>query len=307
MEHFEVIIIGGGSAGLAASVALARSLRSVLVIDNEQPRNAPASHAHNLLGQEGSNPLELLQRGRKEVQGYGVKIISGTADTLTGTIDDGFRVSVDGREYTCERVVLATGLKDHLPQVQGLDRAWGTSAIHCAYCHGWEVRDKELLIIGCGPMSPHQAMMFQQLSSKVTFINHAPAELSAEGAAILEDLSIPKVDQRVKSLHFDGSGELKSATLNNGAALPAQAVVVATRMHANAELFESLGGQVTTHPLGAFISVSEMGATDIPGVYAAGNASNLAAMVMSAAASGTLAGASINADLLNSKLERSRA
>ncbi|WP_159609203.1 NAD(P)/FAD-dependent oxidoreductase [Glutamicibacter sp. JC586] len=306
MEHFEAIIIGAGSAGLAASVALARSLRSVLIIDEGQPRNSPALHAHNLLGQEGSNPLEVLKRGREEAQGYGVKIINGAATALTGSLSDGFRVTVDERSYTCERVVLATGLTDRLPQISGLQHAWGSSAIHCAYCHGWEVRDKELLIIGCGPMSAHQAMMFQQLSSKVTFINHDPSELSHEGAAILEALDIPRVDQKVSALEFNDSGELTAAKLENGEAIPAHTVVVASRMEANADLFQSMGGVVTDHPLGTFIGVNDTGATSIPGVYAVGNASNLGAMVMSAAASGTLAGAAINADLLNSKLERSK-
>ena len=157
MEHFEVIIVGGGSAGLAASIALARSRRNVLVIDEGHPRNAPAQHAHNVLGQEGTSPLQLLERGRAEAENYGVKIIVGAVDSLSGSLEQGFTVNVDQRAFTADRIVLATGLKDELPKIPGLQEAWGTSAIHCAYCHGWEVRDQEILVIGCGPMSAHQA------------------------------------------------------------------------------------------------------------------------------------------------------
>jgi len=305
VEHFEAIIIGGGSAGLAASVALARSRRSVLVIDEGQPRNAPAQHAHNLLGQEGISPLELLERGRAEAQNYGARVTAGTVNSLSGTIENGFTVRTENQEFSAERIVLATGLKDELPKISGLQQAWGTSAIHCAYCHGWEVQDQEILVIGCGPMSSHQAMMFQQLSSKITFINHDPSALSDDGAALLADLGIPVVNHSIQELEFDQAGQLNAAKLDNGELLAAQSVVVASTMNVNAELYLALGGKLTEHPLGTFIQTNETCATEIPGVYAVGNASNLGAMVMAAAASGTLAGAAINADLLNAKLGKS--
>jgi len=302
MEHFEVIVIGGGSAGLAASIALGRSRRSVLVIDEGQPRNAPAQHAHNVLGQEGISPLELLERGRTEAQEYGVRIINSAVDSLTGSLNDGFAVRVADQEFSAERIVLATGLKDELPQIPGLEQAWGTSAIHCAYCHGWEVRDQEIIVIGCGPMSAHQAMMFQQLSSKITFVDHDPSELNEEGTNLLAKLGIPVVRQSIAQLAFDQTGQLESVKLENNEELTAQSVIVASRMNANADLYLALDGALTEHPLGTFIKVNETGATDVPGVYAVGNASNLGAMVMAAAASGTLAGAAINAELLNAKL-----
>ncbi|UYQ76107.1 NAD(P)/FAD-dependent oxidoreductase [Glutamicibacter sp. JL.03c] len=305
MEHFEVIIVGGGSAGLAASVALARSRRNVLVIDEGRPRNAPAQHAHNVLGQEGISPLQLLERGRAEAENYGAKIVAGAVDSLTGSLEQGFTVNVDQQAFTAERIVLATGLKDELPKIPGLQEAWGTSAIHCAYCHGWEVRDQEILVIGCGPMSAHQAMMFQQLSSKITFINHDPNELSEESAALLSRLEIPLVNQSVAALEFDSDGQLAAAKLDNNERLRAQSVIVASRMNVHGELYQALGGKLEEHPLGTHIKVNETGATEVPGVYAVGNASNLSAMVMAAAASGTLAGAAINADLLNAKVTQS--
>lgn len=307
MEHFEAIVIGGGSAGLAAAIALGRSRRTVLVIDEGKPRNAAAQHAHNILGNEGINPLDLLARGRQEAMSYGVQIIEGTVDDLSGSLDTGFNVTTSGQTFSAERIVLATGLVDDLPAIPGLARAWGDTAIHCAYCHGWEVRDQEILVLGIGPMSTHQAMMFSQLSPNITFINHAPGALNDENRAILGALELPVIEQSVQAINFDAQGNLDSVKLADGQQISAQALVVASQMNAQASLFLSLGGQLAEHPLGTFIQVNEMGATALPGVYAAGNASNPGAMVMAAAASGTIAGAAINADLLGHQLTKTQA
>lgn len=302
MEHFEAIVIGGGSAGLAAGVALARSRRSVLIIDEGKPRSAPASHAHNVLGQEGTNPLDLLDRGRNEALSYGARFISSTVSRLTGSLESGFMVTLPEQSFSAERIVLATGLRDDLPVIPGLQQAWGESAIHCAYCHGWEVRDQEIVVLGCGPMSTHQAVMFQQLSPKITFLNHEPAALDEDGRATLSALGIPVIEGSAQSLDFNELGALSSVTLASGATLSAEAVIVASRMNAQADLFLQLGGSLSENPMGTYIEVDQMGATGIPGIYAAGNISSVGAMVMAAAAAGTMAGAAINADLLNSSL-----
>lgn len=307
MEHYEAIVIGGGSAGLAAAIALGRSRRTVLVIDEGKPRNAAAQHAHNILGNEGINPLDFLSRGRHEAMNYGVQIIQGAVDGLSGSMKTGFRVTMSGQAFSGDRIVLATGLVDDLPAIPGLARAWGDTAVHCAYCHGWEVRDQEILVLGIGPMSTHQAMMFSQLSPNVTFINHTPAALNDENRATLAALEIPVIEQAVQAIDFDAQGNLDSVTLADGRKVNAQALVVASQMNAQASLYLSLGGQLAENPLGTFIQVNEMGATALPGVYAAGNASNLGAMVMAAAASGTVAGAAINADLLGSRLAKAPA
>ncbi|GGL89093.1 NAD(P)/FAD-dependent oxidoreductase [Glutamicibacter protophormiae] len=311
MEHYDAIIIGGGSAGLAAAVALGRSRRSVLVIDTNKPRNARASHAHNVLGQEGISPQHLLELGRSEAEHYGARIVTEEAEHLTGSIEDGFTVKTDTSEYSSSRIVLATGLTDDLAGIPGLREAWGVSAIHCAYCHGWEVRDQAVAVLGVGPMSIHQALLFAQLSSRVVFINHQPNVLSEENRATLDKLGVPIVESRIARLRVNGDGQLEGVELSNGDLVDAQAAVVASRMNANAGLYQQLGGQLQEHPLGTFIQVSEMGLTGIPGVYAAGNAANLGAMVMAAAASGTVAGAALNADLaissLNSELNKMHA
>ncbi len=303
MENFDAIIIGGGSAGLAASIALGRSRRSTLVIDANEPRNARAAHAHNVLGQEGISPLQLLDQGRNEAVHYGAQIITDQAVRVEGSSLNGFTVHTETAAYKASRIVLATGLTDQLEEIPGLREAWGISAIHCAYCHGWEVRDQSVAVLGLGPMSSHQALLFAQLSDRVTFVNHHPEHLSAENREILNKSGVVIVEGQVQQLRVDEHGQLDGMILANGDLLDAQAAVVSSRMIANSELYLQLGGTFKDHPMGTFIPVNEMGATDVPGVYATGNAANLGAMVMAAAASGTVAGAALNGDLALERLD----
>lgn len=302
MENFDVIIVGAGVAGISAATALARSKRSVLVIDAGSPRNAPSASAHNVLGMEGLSPWEILQQAREQAANYGVQFSSAQVQELNGSLESGFNVHCTDSTYTAARIVLATGLKDILPEIPGLREAWGKSVLHCPYCHGWEVRDQRIAILGIGAMSTHQAQLFAQLSDRVSYINHAPEMLTADHRKILAALDIPVLEARVTSLDVESSGQLKRLNLSTGQTLSMDAVVVMSRMEANAGLYEALGGVLSEHPMGTHIAVNQMGATEIPGVYAAGNVAELGAMVLAAAASGVSAGAGINYDLITNKV-----
>ena len=164
MTRYDVVVIGGGAAGLNGALMLARSRRSVLVVDAGAPRNAPASGVHGLLGREGTPPGELLATGRAEVRGYGGRVETGE---VTGGAADGggFAVTLaDGRRVRARRLLVTTGLTDELPDVPGLRERWGREVLHCPYCHGWEVRDQAIGVLASGPMSVHQALLFRQLS-----------------------------------------------------------------------------------------------------------------------------------------------
>ncbi|GGJ65816.1 NAD(P)/FAD-dependent oxidoreductase [Glutamicibacter ardleyensis] len=297
MENFDAIIIGGGSAGLAASIALGRSRRKVLVVDEGNPRNAVSAHAHNVLGHEGISPQDLIALGRAEAVSYGVEFVSAHIQSVRGSLEEGFEISTNSSQWTARRIVLATGARDVLPEIPGLQQAWGVSALHCPYCHGWEVRDQQIAILGVSEMSTHQALLFSHLSDKVTFINHAPQKLSAENRALLSALEIEVLDSPVTTLEVSDSGQVRSLSLEDGSTLDVQAVVVASQVTANASLYLELGGELDENPMGTFISVEQMGATKIPGVYAAGNIANVGAMIGASAAAGTMAGAFINAEL----------
>ncbi len=161
-QVYDVVIVGGGAAGLSGALALGRSRRSVLVIDAANPRNAPAGHVHNYLGREGTPPLELLEIGRGEVAQYGADVTVARVDTvrpwdLPGT---GFVVTTrDGREVLARRRLAASGATDVLPDVPGWADRWGRDVLHCPYCHGWEVRDRAIAVLATNGMAVHQARL----------------------------------------------------------------------------------------------------------------------------------------------------
>ncbi len=183
----DVAVVGGGAAGLAAAVALGRSLRSVVVVDAGEPRNAPAAHAHNVLGREGIGPLDLLAAGREEARGYGVRFLADRVVTADREVA-GFRLGLlGGSGVRARRLLLATGLVDELPEVPGLRRWWGTGVLHCPFCHGYEVRGQHVGVLGSRPGSLHQVLLFRALTDRVTFFRQdldVPPETAAQFRAL---------------------------------------------------------------------------------------------------------------------------
>lgn len=301
-DRYEVVVVGGGPAGLSAAVALARSRRSMLVIDAGSPRNAPAGHVHNYLARESTPPAELLAAGRTEVAHYGgelrdARVTSAKAD------GDGFRVELDdGSSVRGRRLLLATGLTDELPDVPGLAERWGRDVLHCAYCHGWEVRDQAIGVLATGPMAVHQAQLFRQLSSDVTLFLHTAPELSEEDRRGLDARRVAVVEGEVTGLEVTDD-RLTGVRLSSGAVVPREALVVAPRFTAQADLARDLGLEpeelvVNGYVVGSSVPSEPTGATTVPGVWVAGNVADLQAQVITSAAAGLKVGAQINADLV---------
>ena len=296
----DVAIIGGGAAGLAAAVALGRSLRSVVLIDAGTQRNLPSDHAHNVLGREGVAPSMLIAAGRVEAAGYGVELVDDTVVAVDRTADEsnGRRFSVrlaSGRTVVARRILLTTGLVDELPAIGGLAAAWGATVLHCPYCHGWEVRGQRIAILATGPMAEHQALLFRRLSDRVTAFDHAG--ILDEGALRrLAAMDVGVVDGPVEEVRV--TGRQVQSVMVGSTAHGVDAVVVGPRMHARADVFTMLGGTVSEHPLGSVVDVDPMGRTAVDGVWAAGNVCDLSAMVGTAAGAGVKVGAAINADLI---------
>ncbi|UEA60368.1 NAD(P)/FAD-dependent oxidoreductase [Gordonia otitidis] len=297
----DTLVIGGGPAGLAAAIALARSLRSVSVIDSGHQRNASAQGAHNVLGREGIAPLELLRAGRREAESYGAQIVSGEVNSVTRVVsgtDVAFdAILADGSTVRARRLLLASGLVDELPDVDGLAPLWGRDVLHCPYCHGYEVRGTRIGILGTGPSAMHQTLLFRQLSPRVALIDQGMPPLSDDERAQLNALGVDLVAGRMRQLATNTSGRLRAAVFDDGRELELDTLVVAPRFVARGELYESLGGRLTETPMGRFIPTGPGGRSPIDGVWAAGNSADLAAMVGASAAAGTQAGGMINADL----------
>ncbi|WP_461189587.1 NAD(P)/FAD-dependent oxidoreductase [Arthrobacter sp. Z4-13] len=298
--RYDVVIIGGGAAGLSAATTLARALRSVLVIDSRSPRNAPAAGVHGYLSRDGMRPSDLLSIGRGEVLSYGGTVIDAEAVSAR-RIPGGFEVvTEDARRFSGRRLLVTAGLTDELPPIQGLREQWGKGVVHCPYCHGWEIRGQRIGVLGTGPLSVHQALLFRQWSSDITlFLNDTVEPTDGEWDK-LAARSITVVAGPVASVDAV-DGVLTALTLRQGTSFGITALAVGTRMEARSALLQALGLTSQVHPSGAgrFIETDAMGATDVPGVYAAGNVSNLMAQVVTAAAEGVMAGARINADLID--------
>jgi len=298
------VVVGGGAAGLNGALMLARSRRSVVVIHAGAPRNAPAAGVHGLLASEGMPPAELLERGRAEVRGYGGHVVTGEVSTATRD-DDGFEVALaDGRSVRARRLLVATGLTDQLPDIPGLRDRWGRDALHCPYCHGWEVRDRAIGVLATGPLSMHQALLFRQLSDDVTFFsNNRP--LAGEDAEQLAARGISVVDGPVASVEVAGD-RIVGVRMSNGALVAREVLAVSPRMAARAGFLAGLELKPAEHPggIGECIPADPTGRTDVPGVWVAGNVTDLTAHVGRAAAAGALAAAQINADLVSEETTR---
>ena len=300
-ESYDVVVVGGGAAGLSGAVALARSRRSILVVDAGDPRNAPASHVHNFLTRDGTPPAEIYAAGRAEVTRYGGRVETGRVTALSRD-GDLFQVQIGHRTVTARRLLIATGLHDELPDVPGLAARWGIDVLHCPYCHGWEVRDKRVGILATGPAAVHQALLFRQLSPHVTLLQHTGPGPDGEQREQLDARGITLAEGPVEELEADASG-LTGVRLADGRHIKLDAVIVAPRMRARAELLAPLGLEpaelrIGGYPIGTYIEADPTGATAVPGVWVAGNVANVQAQVITAAAAGLTAGAAINLDLV---------
>ncbi|CAL9347588.1 Thioredoxin reductase [Nocardiopsis dassonvillei] len=304
-HDYDVVVIGGGAAGLSGAVSLARSRRSVAVVDSGEPRNSPAEGVHVLLGREGVDPLDLLAKGREELLGYGGEVIPGLV-VGAARQEGGFSVTLSGGwVLRSRRLLVTTGLTDELPDVAGLRERWGRDVIHCPYCHGWEVRGQRIGVLSSGPMSVHQALLMRQLSEDVVFFAHTAQPLGGEDRERLAARGIAVVEGGVAAVETDGD-RLSGLRLADGRVVERDAVAVATRMVARASFLADLGLAVEEHPMGVgeHVPVEAGGRTRVPGVWAAGNVTDLAAQVGAAAAAGTLAGAQINGDLVTEETDR---
>jgi thioredoxin reductase len=301
-QQYDVVVIGGGAAGLSAALALSRARRSVLVVDSGTPRNAPAGHVHNYLGREGTPPGELLAAGRAEVAGYGGEVISGEA--VAARPDDGGLVVelADGRSVWGRRLLVTTGLVDELPDIPGLRERWGRDVLHCPYCHGWEVRDQPIGVLATNPFGVHQALLWRQWTADVTLFLHTGPEPSDEEWEQLAARGVSVVPGEVAGLETTGE-RLSGVRLAFGQVVPCTTVVTAPRFTARSGVLGSLGLTAADQEMGGVVYGSAVpadaaGATSVPGVWVAGNVTDLRAQVVSSAAAGLHTAAAINGDLI---------
>jgi thioredoxin reductase len=291
MKDYDVVVVGGGPAGLSAAVVLARARRAVAVVDAGVPRNAPAAHMHGFLSKDGMPPHDLVAAGRAEVSGYGGRLID---DTVVG-VEPGFHVRLaSASRLRARRILIATGLRDELPDVPGVRERWGRDLLHCPYCHGYEVRDQPLGVLGGTPEAVQHALLVRQWSPDVFLFPHTDT-LVPEQHEQLQARGIQIADGTVARLVV-GNDQLQGVELRDGTVIARTAVFVRPHFVPNADLLTGLGCELDA--LG-WVVHDPVGRTSVAGVWVAGNAADPRAQVISAAGQGSAAAIALNADLVD--------
>jgi thioredoxin reductase len=298
-QIYDVVVVGGGAAGLSAALVLGRARRRVAVIDAGEPRNAPASQMQGFLSRDGMPPAELLAAARAEILGYGVEIID---DRVVEITNDLMLCLAGGRAVTARRLLFATGAVDQLPEIPGSRERWGRDLLHCPYCHGWEVRDEPIGVIGTGPGSVDHAHLLRQWSDDVIFFTHT-YPVTATEREVLDARGIQVIDGVIERLSVVND-RLDAVELTDGGSVPRAALFIRPALHAHDDsLIESLGVEVDES---GFAKVDVTGRTTVSGVWAAGNASNPRAQVITAAGEGSAAAIDINNDLVEQGVREAR-
>lgn len=293
IPEFEAIIVGGSYAGLSAATQLARARRRVLVIDGGRRRNRYASHSHGFLTQDGSGTAAIAAEGKAQLLAYAtVTWLDGTAVQAAAS-GDGFDVSLaDGKVVYGRRLVLASGVIDELPPVDGLSERWGGSVFHCPYCHGYELEQGAIGVLATGPLSMHHALMLPDWGTVTFFLNGAfepdaaqLAQLAARGAQVVRT-PVARIDGVADVVMADGSRHAMAG------------LFVATRTRLASGLAAELGCVLEEGAMGPFVRTDEQKASSVPGVFCCGDAGRMAGSVAFAVADGAMAGVAAHRSLL---------
>ena len=295
---YDVVVIGGSFAGLAATIQLGRTRRRVLLVDAGSPRNRFAHASHGFLGQDGRTPREIVAKGRAEIAAYRtVETMEGEVVAARGTSDAFTLALAAGGEITARRVVLATGIVDQLPEIPGLAERWGRSVLHCPYCHGYEVADTRLGVLATGETSMHQAMLIPDWSDDVTlFTNGAFAPDDAQRDS-LRARGVRLEERPVESLLGDAPA-LTGVRLHDGTTVPLDALFTMSRTRMASPLAEQLGCEFDDGPFGPIIRTGPRKETTVPGVFAAGDAARAPHNATWSAADGVMAGTAAHQSLI---------
>ncbi|PJI95264.1 bifunctional NAD(P)/FAD-dependent oxidoreductase/class I SAM-dependent methyltransferase [Luteimicrobium subarcticum] len=304
-RHCDVAVIGGSAAGLAAALQLARQRRSVVVVDDGTPRNAPAAHMHGYLGHEGVAPGDLVAAGREEVRSHGGEVLPGRATGVHRRDDGRFVVALTGgHTLVARRVLVATGLTDDLPAIDGVAEQWGRGVVHCPFCHGFEVRDQRLVQIVTSPLGLHPTPLFRHLTDRLTVVLHDPTGVDEAAVDTLAAAGVTIERTPVARVLTGADDAVSGVELSDGRVLDADAVVAGSRFQARVDTIAGLGITATPHASGAgdVLAVDPRGETAVPGVYAAGNVTDPSLQVLPSAAQGSQAGAMIAFSLADEDL-----
>jgi thioredoxin reductase len=299
MKNFDVIIIGGSYAGLAAGMALGRSMRNVLIVDKGDPCNRQTPHSHNFLTQDGEKPAHLRAIAMQQVLAYPTVQLLHDEVSQVSRGARGFEVVTDSETFLASKLLFATGLTDIQPNMEGFAETWGITTIHCPYCHGYELRNTPTGVLANGEIAFEFARFIHHWSKELTLFTNGPALLTELQRKILMELNISVIEREIKSIHHT-DGHIHAAILTDGRSVNLSALYAKIPTSQKCDIPEQLGCNLDES---GFIVVDPFQKTNIPDVYAAGDCTTMLRSVASAVAGGTKAGAFINHDLIRERYD----
>jgi thioredoxin reductase len=291
---FDVIIVGGSYAGLSAAISLGRSLRNVLIIDSGLPCNQQTPHSHNFLTQDGKPPKEIASLARQQLEEYKTVQFQKDFATSAKKTDSGFVVKIQsGETFSSKKLILATGIKDTIPEIKGFAECWGISVIHCPYCHGYEYRNQKTGIIANGERAFHIASLVSNLTNDITVLTSGKADFKSDQIKRFNTHNIKVLESEISEIEHDNR-QIKHVIFNNGIKITFKAVYAALPFTQHSDIPVSLGCELTEQ---GYIKVDGMQKTTIDGVFACGDNSAMMRSIANAVYSGNLAGAMVNKEL----------
>lgn len=305
MENWDVVIVGGGASGMSAALILAQARRTVLVLDGGSPRNRFDDHQHGYLTRDGMDPAELIAIGRGEAEQYGAVVRRAEVTGVTGE-SGAFHLSLkDSASIASQRLLIATGIRDELPDVEGIEKLWGDAVFHCPYCHGCEIGEKVVGVLAVGEESIAEAHLLLQWANHVVLLLNDACEPSSGHLKALDKRGIRCVAGKVVACEIEGD-ELASVRLADGSHVVLDQLLIAPETTPNRDLLDELGVTVLEKPDkdGMWVPTDDSGLTDVPGVWVAGNVRDGNAQVIDAAAQGLKSAIAINADLTADLVKR---
>lgn len=294
MNKVDVVIIGGGPAGLSAGLMLGRARKQTIVIDEGRPRNAVTREAHGFLTRDGISPGEFRRIAKEQLRVYpSVSQAEDTVVSITG--EDGYFLleTATGMKIASKKLLFAVGVKDRKLGIPGLAEVYGKSAFVCPYCDGWELRDEPLVVISRGAALMHFAPLLSGWTKRFVVCTNGPDELSEAERDELRDHHIPLFDTPIRAI-LSNEGMVNHVVLEDGTEIPCTGIFFKSELVPGTDLLQSLGCRISDTGV---IAVDEFGKSSVPGVHAAGDASSLMHQSIAAAASGALAAAAINGEL----------
>lgn len=294
-NSFEVIIIGGSYAGLSAAMSLGRSIRKVLIIDSGKPCNAQTPYSHNLITHDGEKPADIARKAKEQVMQYPTITFMNGKVVHAERIDGTFKIETEeGAVFNAQKLLFTTGVSDQMPAIKGFAECWGISIVHCPYCHGYEVRNAATAIFANGQDAYHVSMLLTNWTKEMTLISNGPSNLTEEQLALISKHNIRIIEKEVEAID-QADGQIRNILFKDGSSHPTSVMYAKIPFVQHSDLPEKLGCRFTEH---GYIFIDEAQRTTIPGVYAAGDNVTMRRILSGAIGTGTLAGISINLDLI---------